>query len=324
MIAKKIENPKKSAGKRERITALLEYIWAPDRDDTTEKCTHAGAVNFLTNDTTGRIGEMLAVALQATRSRDPVEHYVCSWQKGEHPSPDQVDELIATLRREMSRQGRARDRAAAERLLIAYALHEDTKNDHAHVVVLRVDPATGRPVEINRGFDRDLIQRVAARVEHAQGWAVEKNKRFKVGRDGNVVPVRPNPKAPDRPAPRQGRKPSQRVRDRAHRAGTPSVTEHAIEKLGPIFERAGPWNAPGGLYEQLAAAGAEYRLKGGGAVVEFEGVTMKASDISRQASPRALEKQYGQPYEPPRRPVLTPELQAIAATPPPGDGPPLV
>ena len=323
MIAKKIENPKKSSSKRERITALLEYIYAPEREDTEEKCTHAGGVNFLSEDTAGRIGEMLAVAHQAPRSRDPVEHYVFSWPEDEEPEGEHVDALIATLRREMSRRGKARDRAAAERLLIAYALHEDTDHHHVHVVVLRVDPETGRPVEINRGFDRDLIQRVAAQVEHTQNWRPTKNKRFRVGPDGQVVPTDPNPEAPDRPRASETKKPPQQVRDRSHRKGEPSVLERAIEKLAPIFENAGPWNEPGGLNEQLAAAGAEYRLKGGGAVVDYEGVTMRASSISRQASPRALEKRFGQPYEPPREAALTPELQAIAATPPPGDGPPL-
>ena len=323
MIAKKIANPKRSASKRERITALLEYIYAPEREDSTEKCAHSGAVNFMTDSIAGRVGEMLAITLQATRSRDPVEHYVWSWPKGEQPNAAHVDALIGTLRQEIVRSAKPAQRAAAERLLIAYSLHVDTKNHHVHTVISRVDPESGRPIEINRGFDIDLIQRVAAEVEHAQGWQVEKNKRFRVRPDGKVVPTEPNPDTPDRPKPRKLRQPSQPTRDRAHRAQSPSITEQAIKELGPILAQATRWDGDDGLHAQLAAAGATYRRKGGGAVVEYQGTTLKASSIDRKASLRALEKRFGQPYEPPRQAALTPELQAIAATPPPADGPPM-
>ena len=217
MIVKKISNPRKSSSKRVRIRSLLAYIRQPERDDTTEKCVYAGSRSFLTDTPTAQMAEMIALAEDAPRSRDPVNHYVASWRAGEHPTPAEVEQAVDILLEETD----LRDHQ------VAYALHADTDHWHLHVVVNRVHPHTLRPVQINGGFDIDAVQRAGARIEYAQGWRVDANKRWRATVDGRAVPVDPDPKAPperSRPRPKEKRTPSQRQRDITHRTGIPSVT----------------------------------------------------------------------------------------------------
>lgn len=37
---------------------------------------------------------MLALSQEAVRSKDTVKHYVLNWQKGEVPSPKQIEQAI--------------------------------------------------------------------------------------------------------------------------------------------------------------------------------------------------------------------------------------
>ena len=292
MIGTKIQNPNKAASKRLRITALIEYMRQPEDHNATEKCVHAGVRNFVTRTPANEIAEMVALAERAPRSRDPLEHYVLSWRKDERPTPAQVDAAIDTLRTVMQ----------IERLLFAYALHADTEHWHVHVAVLRVDPETGRPVQIHRGFDVDALQRAVALIEHQQGWQVEANSRWKVDR-GRIVPVDPEPPAPDRPnrPPRPKRRRQrgapQPRRDVSHRTGQPSVIAQAIEALAPAFREARSWPE---LHAALRAREARYDLAPNrqGAIVTWRGVTFKASAIHPSVSLRALERQFGAPYQP--------------------------
>lgn len=296
MIVKKVPNPDKTATKRVRITRLLEYIRAPERDDATEKCIHYGTRSFASDDPADQIAEMVAVAKTARRSRDPTNHYVASWPAGEQPTPAQVDEAIDIFRQQL----------AIPDLLVAYALHADTENWHAHIVVLRVDPETGKPVQIQKGFDLDAAQRAGALIEHKQGWRVTPNKRWAVI-DGRVVPTDPNPKKPDRPRPKEPherRKPPQRQRDMALRARTPSVTQRAIDIVAPMLDTDLPsgWEA---FHAALDEHRMTYSLRGGGAVFKLDGVTIKASAVDRRATLPRLEARFGAPYQD-RDPARTP------------------
>ena len=289
MIAKKVANPSKSASKQVRIARLLAYIYAPEREDRTEKCAYAGGRGFICDSTAGRIAEMAAVADGAVRSRDPIEHYVFSWQADEHPSAAQIEAAMDLLEGELNLPGHQ----------LAYALHTDTGNDHLHVVVNRVDPDTLKPGRINRGFDVDAIQRAAARIEHAQGWAADANKRWAIGAGGQPVPARPDPQAPARPARDRPQRASQAVQDEAHRRGEPSMAERAAAALGPAIAAADSWPA---LHAALAEHGATYARRGGGAVIEWRGVRLKASVVRRDASLRKLEQRFGEPFQGNARP----------------------
>ncbi|WP_278368134.1 relaxase/mobilization nuclease domain-containing protein, partial [Acetobacter orientalis] len=177
MIIKKVKNPKKSTSKSERIRRLILYVASPEKTDTSEKCIYFGARGFLTDILDSQIAEMIALATEAARSADTVNHYVLSWKRGESPTTEQVDEAVTLLQKEMGLNLHQ----------IVYGLHADTDNRHLHVVVNRVDPETFRCTEINKGFDIEAGHRAIALIEHHQGWSREQNGLYQVDQDGKLV-----------------------------------------------------------------------------------------------------------------------------------------
>ena len=299
MIAKKIINPKKTSPKHVRISRLAAYIRAPERTDTTEKCTYAAARGFHARTPAGQTCEMIALAEDAVRSRDPVTHYVLSWPTGERPTPDQVEAAVTILLDEM---------AIPDHQAI-YGLHADTAHHHLHVLVNRahpvprIHPVTGeletRVVKINRGFDIEAAHRAGARIEHAQGWRVEANKRYRIaGTDGVGKPVleRTDPEASHR-----RRKPSQQQIDAELRTGAPSIARRVIDLVAPILAAAAGWPD---WHARLDAQGIRYARRGSGAVFILDGIAIKASRVDRKATLRALEQRFG-PYQA-REPARTP------------------
>ena len=134
MIAKKIRNPRHSASKTERISALLGYVRTQEREDGTEKCVYSGARGFLCDTDAGQMAEMLALAHEAPRSRDPITHYVLSWREDEHPTKQQIERAVDICLAELGMEGHQ----------VVYALHADTDHDHLHLIVNRVHPESGR------------------------------------------------------------------------------------------------------------------------------------------------------------------------------------
>ena len=98
MIFKKVPNPKKSASKAKRISGLSNYIAEPAKQNGREKCIHFRALGFVCNDLRSQQAEMLALATDATRSPDPINHYVLSWRDGERPTLKQADEAALMSR----------------------------------------------------------------------------------------------------------------------------------------------------------------------------------------------------------------------------------
>ncbi len=86
MIVKKVKNPRKSATKAARVRGLADYIAAPERAGSDEKCVYVGARGFLSTDLESQKAEMLALSQEAVRSKDTINHYVLSWREGEQPS----------------------------------------------------------------------------------------------------------------------------------------------------------------------------------------------------------------------------------------------
>ena len=276
MIGKKVANPDKSTSKAVRIERLAAYIRAPENESSTEKCIYAGARGFLTDTPASQAAEMLALAEDAVRSPDPVSHYVLSWREGERPSPDQVEEAVDILLDEMGLKGHQ----------VIYGLHADTDNEHLHVMVNRVDPDTEKVRKINRGFDIEAVHRAVVRIEHAQGWAVDDNKRYRLNRHGELERTR-------RDAASRPRRPSQQQLDRERRTGEKSGARKAIEIAAPIIAQAESWEA---LHTTLTMHGMRYaraERTRRGAVVTIGDVTIKASRVGHEATLRSLEKRLG-------------------------------
>ncbi|MBV5335862.1 relaxase/mobilization nuclease domain-containing protein, partial [bacterium] len=222
--------------------------------------------------------EMLALAQEAVRSKDPVNHYVLSWQEGEQPTPAQVEDAVTIFLDELGLQ----DHQAI------YGLHADTDNLHLHLVVNRVNPDSLKVIKPNRGFDIEAAHKAVARIEKAQGWEREQHGRYQVQEDGTVSKAQ---RDPDKPRPRQ---PAQPKRDQEHRTGEKSAERVGIEQAGPIIKQAKTWQE---LHRELAAVGIQYERTGSGAVLKVGDVNVKASSADRAASLGQLQKRLGI-YEP--------------------------
>ncbi|NGZ87529.1 TraI/MobA(P) family conjugative relaxase [Duganella aceris] len=279
MIVKKIKNPKKSASKRARICRLMDYIRAPEQESSNEKCLYAGARGFLSDDHKAQKAEMLALSQEAVRSADTINHYVLSWQEGEQPSPQQVEEAVDILLKELGLEGHQ----------TMYGLHVDTDNVHLHIAINRVDPETLKVIKPNRGFDIEAAHKAVARIEEKQGWQREAHGRYRVKSDGDV----------ERDARGRGesRQPEQTKRDMEQRTGEKSAERIAIETGAPIIKAAASWQD---LHRALAKEGMRYERTGSGAVLFVNDIGVKASRADREASLGKLEKRLGA-FEPSRR-----------------------
>jgi len=274
MIGRKIENPKKSATKKERITKLTEYIRAPG--DSNEKCKYHNARGFIVDFPAGQTAEMIALSQEAHRSPDTINHYVLSWPVGEQPNSTQIEEAVSIFMNEIEMNNHQ----------VVYGLHQDTDNLHLHIAINRVCPDTLRCKEINKGFDRIVAHRAAARIEHKQGWKPEKNALFHVLENGELA----KRVAQKKQIPR-----STQI-DMEVRTGEKSAERIAMEKGLPIIQTATSWQE---LHEKLALTGMSYEKKGGGAVIFVDRIGIKASAIDRSVSLNKLQSRFG-PFEEPQ------------------------
>ncbi len=309
MIGKKIPNPAKSNALSARVRRLADYIVAPENappnaraaaraakaarvegladyaerptaDDWREKCVYGGARGFWTTTRAGQKAEMLALAQGSAHSKDPINHYVLSWQQGEQPTPDQIEEAVDLLLDTLGLTGHQ----------TIYGLHADTDNRHLHVMVNRVHPVTRKVVEINQGFDLEALHRAVARIEHAQGWRREARGRYRVQADGTPRRDRGPPLDP-------AAADAQRVRNRwpnRYGGGARSAGQIAAEDGAPAIRAAASW---ADLHARLAARGLRYARKGSGALLWVGAAAVKASSASRDCSLPALERRLG-PYQP--------------------------
>lgn len=271
MIGKKVKNPSNGSSKAARTGGLADYIRAPELTNELEKCAYSNGRGFLTDSHQGQRAEMIALAQEAVRSKDPINHYVLSWREGEQPTPAQVEQAVDVLLDQMNLQGHQ----------VIYGLHADTDNYHLHVAINRVHPETLKPVEINKGFDIEALHQAVARIEQAQGWQSEKNARYKVQDGGDLkrTDVGSSVKKIDR-----------RTADMELRTGEKSAKRIGIEDAGPVIKNAKNWQE---LHAGLAALGMRYEREGSGAKVFIGEVGIKASDVDRNASIGKLQKRLG-------------------------------
>lgn len=280
MIVKKVKNPQKAASKAVRVSRLTDYIREPERENSQEKCIHAGARGFITDEPQSQTAEMIALSQEAVRSKDTINHYVLSWREGEQPSPEQVEEAVSIFMDELG----VKDHQAI------YGLHADTDNLHLHLAINRVHPETLKVVKINNGFDIEAAHKAIARIENAQGWQREQNGRYQVLENGEL-----GREHIDKDKPRQ---PAQPKRDMENRTGEKSAERIAIEDGAPIIKKAQTWEQ---LHRELAAKGLRYEKTGSGATLFVGDVGVKASSADRDASLSKLQKRLGAYQPPPQR-----------------------
>jgi hypothetical protein len=276
MIAKKIKSSR-TKSKASSIRHLADYIRQPTQVKPTEKILYSGGHGFVCADHESQKAEMIALASEAVRSKNPVNHYVLSWREGEQPNFEQVEEAVSIFMEELGLEGHQ----------VIFGLHKDTDNLHLHLAVNRVHPETHKVIEINRGFDIEAVHKAIARIEHAQGWQSEKNARYRVTENGDLGREHFDPSKP--------RQPGQRQRDMENQTGEKSAERIAIEEAGPIIKRAKTWQQ---LHCELAEKGIRYEKTGSGATIFVGDIGVKASRADRSASLSKLERRLG-PFQPP-------------------------
>ena len=276
VVAVKIPNPRTASSKSSRVQGLAQYIAQPESKNANEKCVHLGTRGFLSQQFGSQVAEMVALASECVKSKDPIRHDLVSFTEGECPAPEQVEEIIDLYLKEMGLIGHQ----------CIFGLHADTDDIHIHIQVNRVHPDTLKAVKIDRGFDKEALQRVCARIEHAQGWKPENSSRYHIQVDGSIS---------DRQVRSESeRKPSSHAQDMETRTGIKSAERIVIEDATSILKTARTWQE---VHDRLDAVGIQYQRQGSGAVMLVGDVVVKASTVERGARFAALQKKLG-PFEP--------------------------
>ncbi len=270
MIVKSISNPKVQSSKAVRIGNLLDYIEADGHADG-QKAEYIGASgNFYSDSQQGQRAEMVALAMEAKRSKDPVDHWLLSWKEGEQPTHAQCSEAVEILKRNLGMN---------ESHLAVYALHRNTENYHLHVVLNRVDPVTMRVTD--KGWCIDKAHKAIAEIVHAQGWEAEQNARYLADHNGEVTRA-------DREREPQ---PRSKAQDYENATGEKSSERIAMEIAAPILRNA---QSSAQVHEALAQVDMLYERKGSGALLWVGGQPLKASCIGREFSRTRMEERLGE------------------------------
>lgn len=269
MIVKRIPNPKSSSSKASRVGSLLDYI-AADGHQEAEKAEYiATCGGFISDSFQGCRAEMIALAEEATRSKDPVDHWLLSWKEGEQPTQMQCREAVEVLKKHLGMNANH---------LAVYALHRNTDNYHLHIVLNRVHPETLRVSD--KGWCIDRAHKALAEIVQVQGWEAEQNARY--GGDSAQLNARPQLE--------HRAEPGTRARDYENATGEKSAERISIEQAAPILGDARSWSE---AHERLRQVGMRYEQKGSGALLWVGKIAIKASACGREFSRKRMEERLG-------------------------------
>lgn len=239
-----------------------------------EKVLYSGTRNLIGHHLESWQAQMLAVSTRAVKCRDPIEHYVLSWQAGEQPTEQNFVRAVEVALVEL---GLAECQAI-------WAVHGNTDNLHVHVAVNRVHPITFKTLSAGDGWDKDRLQQICVLIENEGGWRTEQNALY-VLRDGEVVHRATGTVVRDR----DGRQ--TRARDRGNE---PHKIPATFEPIVEAIAKAADWQD---LHKRLHDLGARYERAGPGANIVRAGERIKPSKIGRDCSLPALERRMGE-FEP--------------------------
>lgn len=234
-----------------------------------EKVEGFGTFNLVEGELSDWQAQLIAIAARGSRMRDPVEHIVISWSDGEKPSEAQADEAVATFL----------DVSGYGLCPALWALHTNTRHAHVHILVVRIDPATGAAQ--GDGWDLDQLHQALALIEERQGWAPERNAIYDA-RGGAVY---------DRGSGRIVRtETGEQVAHRKHGRVLPPEIAVVADQLVASIRDAGSWED---LHLRLGQLDATYDRKGSGAVIRREEAECKASELGRDCGRGEIEKRLG-------------------------------
>lgn len=295
MILKKIPVDQEKAAKKSKatnISDLTDYVSVPgdaarltrlgyhladDGDvlggngEQPEKLLYLTTRGFNTGTFKGQQAEMIAVAMECPKSKNPVQHWIASWHENEQPSPEQIEEFLDVFLNELG----------LRKHQVIAAVHRDTDNIHCHVAINKVSPETYKVIKPAKGWDIEAAHRTVAIIEHGQGWQSEPNGRYTVQENGQIARVGDLKSKP--------RKPS-RAADMERRTGQKSVATIAIEEAGELIRSADCW---ADLHAALGARGMRYVKEGSGAKIYLGDQPVKASTAGYWCSFPKLSKRLG-------------------------------
>ncbi|MDR1510432.1 MAG: relaxase/mobilization nuclease domain-containing protein [Synergistaceae bacterium] len=270
MIGKHITNPKT----RSSFSALNAYITGKSKGQPPgEKIAHTGCLNLASVETATL--EMESLAFLNKRCKDPVMHLLLSWRENETPTPEQALEAVETTLDELN----------LSQCQAVYSLHQNTDNMHLHICVSRIDPETHRAITPAGGWTRRGMERVARRIERAQGWASAENAWSEFNENGELI---------RKPVDSYTAKIPQKVKDAENLTGEQSAVRKAQEALAGNINGIRDWDS---LHNLMVSNGMRYEKKGSGAVIHIGDIIVKANSVSRSLSLKSLEKTLGE-YRP--------------------------
>ena len=258
--------PKRKDGKSS-FKELIDYVRGKDG----ERAVHVGFQGISSAESAAM--EMKTVAFGNARCKDPVFHFILSWRELEYPTNEQTDEAVKIALAELDLQN----------CQALWALQADTENRHAHVVVNRIDPDTGKAIQPAGNWTHKALERAARKIEAIQGWEVLKGGRYEVAPNGEVRERPPEHK-------NEAERLSQTARDIEAHTGEKSAERIGKETALPVIQAAKSWEE---LHEKLAERGIAFEKKGSGAILTVRGTAVKASRIGRGISLSKLEKRLG-------------------------------
>ena len=241
-----------------------------------ERLFHIGGRNFVSTAIEGQRAEMIAVAQAATRSPNPIDHWLLSWRQGELPTPAEIDEAVGMFLGHLG---------VSDQPCI-YACHGDTDNRHVHIALNRYDPLARRMIEINDGFTLEAAHQAVALIVDRFGWQAEADARY------TVVDGRLSMAAAAAARQEAGRKPlGVKAAAFENRTGYRSAKRIVQEDAVPRIKAARSW---GDLHAKLAEVGIRYDIVGtNGVVLTVGDERVKASGIDRSITRVRLEKRFG-------------------------------
>lgn len=223
--------------------------------------------------------EMNMTAMQNRHCKDPVYHFILTWQSDENPSPDAI---FRSVRYSLEQLGMKDHQYVA-------AIHLDTDNVHCHVSANRVHPETFRAQ--NMWNDADTLQKCCRVLEREFGFNVD-NGSWHMDTYGDLHRTRRDmPAAPGGAAKREIFSDRESLHGYAVRETRQMLTDFAEQDVLS-------WEL---LHNVMYTRGLGIREQNGGLAVYSlttpDGVSVKASDVHPAISLPAMKARCGE-YQP--------------------------
>lgn len=175
------------AAKGNSFKGAIQYITHDIQADTTERVSETATLNMRTDDpekaakvmawTAAHANDLKrAAGLAATgqKTRDPVYHFVLTWEPSQRPEFQEMREAAVSALKELGFEGH-------EAVL---AGHDDKAHAHIHIVVNRINPETGRAVNPKGDYDR--MQHWAWQYEKSHGHIYCVDRALRYERDPEI------------------------------------------------------------------------------------------------------------------------------------------